>query len=49
MNFSFELAIQEEIIVTGDFSFDLDVPTHGDWRARRTLRRCGARSSSMRE
>jgi hypothetical protein len=47
-NFSFELAIQEEFTVTGDFSFDRDVPTHGGWRARRTLRRCGARSLPMR-
>lgn len=38
-NFSFELAIQEQITLTRDLSFDLDTLTHSNWRARES---CGA-------
>ena len=39
VNFSIELAIHEQITVTGDFPFDLDPLTHGGWSPRRILRR----------
>ena len=39
MNFSFELAIQDEIFPTRDFSFDLDALSHAGWRVRRNWRR----------
>src|SRR5260370_36374658 len=39
VNFSFELAIQDEIFLTRDFSFDLDALSHAGWRVRRNRRR----------
>lgn len=45
-NLSFELALQEQITVTGDLSFDLDALTHGGWHVRRMLRRRNKRRRS---
>jgi hypothetical protein len=38
MNPSFENAVHGEIPLTGEFSFDTNAPTHGDWRARKIRR-----------
>src|SRR5713226_9420038 len=43
-NFSCELAIQAEIPLTRDFSFDPDASAHVRWRIRRDWRRCIGRT-----